>query len=35
VVKATLNALHALRSYEDIAAVRGVSAERMRQARLL
>lgn len=35
VVKATLNALHALRSFEDIAAMRGVSAERMRQARLL
>jgi small subunit ribosomal protein S5 len=35
VVKATLNALHDLRSYEAIAAARGVSAERMRQARVL
>jgi small subunit ribosomal protein S5 len=34
VVKATLNALYNLRSYEDIAARRGVSAERMRQVRL-
>ena len=35
VVKATLNALFSLHSYEDIAARRGVSAERMRQARLI
>ena len=33
VVKATLDALLALRSYEDIAARRGVPAERMRLAR--
>ena len=35
VVKATLNALHALRSYDEIAARRGISAERMRQARVM
>lgn len=33
VVKAALNALHQLRSFDEIAARRGVPAERMRMAR--